>query len=121
MCERIWTLPERGELLLLSLTCYSSYAIQRMGHAFPVLRPAVFCCTAFPSVPVLCSTGSAASCPALFVGFSTPMTESDFPRLFITGYASSPSRCRPARLVATDQTWDLPVPVHICQVLRPRR
>ena len=39
------------------------------------------------------------------------MRESDFPRLFITGYGSSPSRCRPCRSVATDQTWDLPVPV----------
>src|SRR5215831_4777644 len=31
---------ERGELFLLSLSCCLSYAIQRLGHAFPVLSPA---------------------------------------------------------------------------------
>ena len=31
---------ERGELLLLPLPCGSSYAIQHLGHAFPVLCPA---------------------------------------------------------------------------------
>src|SRR2546429_6721902 len=31
---------ERGEPLLSSLPCDLSYASQRLGHAFPVLRPA---------------------------------------------------------------------------------
>src|ERR1700760_4377408 len=31
---------ERGEPLLPSLPCDLSYALQRLGHAFPVLRPA---------------------------------------------------------------------------------
>jgi hypothetical protein len=31
---------ERGEPLLRSLPCDLSYAFQRLGHAFPVLRPA---------------------------------------------------------------------------------
>src|SRR5438132_7875764 len=31
---------ERGEPLLPSLPCDLSYAFQRLGHAFPVLRPA---------------------------------------------------------------------------------
>jgi hypothetical protein len=33
-------MQERGELLLRSLACYLSYAIQRLGHASPVLSPA---------------------------------------------------------------------------------
>ena len=49
-------------------------------------------------------------CPALFTSFAATMAESDFPRPYVIGYGSSPSRCRPARLVATGQTWDLPVP-----------
>jgi hypothetical protein len=35
-------------------------------------------------------------------------TESEFPRRFIIGYGSSPSRCRPDRFLATGRTWDLP-------------
>src|SRR4051812_22259069 len=31
---------ERGEPFLLSLPCGLPYAVQRLGHAFPVLRPA---------------------------------------------------------------------------------
>ena len=70
----------------------------------------VVCWFAFPLAPALRSTGSAASRPALFTSFSATTTEFDFPRLYVIGYGSSPSRCRPARLVATGQTWDLPVP-----------
>ena len=51
---------------------------------------------AFPSAPALRSTGSAASYPALFVGFPATMAESDFPVPFIIGYGSSPSQCGPA-------------------------
>jgi hypothetical protein len=71
----------------------------------------VLCCTAFPSVSALRSSNSSASRPALFVGLSATMAESDFPRRFIIGYGSSPSRCRPDRFLATGRTWDLPVPV----------
>jgi hypothetical protein len=38
------------------------------------------------------------------------MAESDFPRPYIIGYGSSPSRCVPELFVAPGQTWDLPVP-----------
>jgi hypothetical protein len=51
---------------------------------------------AFPLVPALCSTNSAADRSALFVGFTATMTESDFSGPFIIGYGSSPSRCGPA-------------------------
>src|SRR5262245_26308032 len=90
--------------------CHLSYAIQRLGHAFPVLSPAraLLCRIPLglrPSLP-----GSAASCPALFVGLSATMAESDLPCRFIIGYGSSPSRCRPG-LVTAGQTQDLPVPV----------
>ena len=47
--------------------------------------------SAFPSVPAL---GSASGCPALFVGFTATVAESDFSRLFVAGYGSSPSRHR---------------------------
>ena len=53
------------------------------------------------------------------------MAESDFPRPYIIGYGSSPSRCVPELFVAPGQTWDLPVPEQRAsthaQVLRPRR
>ena len=55
----------------------------------------VRCCPAFPSVSALRSTGSAAGRPALFVGFSATMAESDFSRSCIGGYGSSPSRRGP--------------------------
>src|SRR5205823_3606434 len=71
----------------------------------------VLCWLAFPSASALGSTDSAASCPALFVGFPATIAESDFPRPFIIGYGSSPSRCGPERRTAAGQMWDLPVPV----------
>src|SRR5207253_639368 len=71
----------------------------------------VLCWLAFPLASALGSTDSAASCPALFVGFPATIAESDFPRPFIIGYGSSPSRCGPERRTAAGQTWDLPVPV----------
>src|SRR5215831_11841315 len=71
----------------------------------------MLCCTAFSSVSALRSSGSSAGRPALFVGLSATMAESDFPRPFIIGYGSSPSRCRPDRFLATGRAWDLPVPV----------
>src|SRR5688500_7421091 len=57
----------------------------------------VLCCPVFPLVPALGSPGSAAGCPALFVGFTATMAGSDLSRPFIIGYGSSPSRCGPAR------------------------
>src|SRR5262249_48885355 len=71
----------------------------------------VLCWLTFPSASALGSTDSAAGCPALFVGFPATIAESDFPRPFIIGYGSSPSRCGPAQRTAAGQTWDLPVPV----------
>ena len=73
------------------------YAVQRLGHAFPVLRPARVMWPAFPSVPTLRSTGSATGRPALFVGFTANTVEFDFSCPFIAGYGSSPSRRGPAR------------------------
>src|SRR5271169_2708574 len=51
---------------------------------------------AFPLVPALRSTGSAADRSALFVSFAATMAKSDFSSPFIIGYGSSPSRCGPA-------------------------
>src|SRR5919108_160786 len=66
----------------------------------------VLCWFAFPLVPALRSTGSAAfgsaavgsatGCSALFVGFVATMAGSDFSGPFIIGYGSSPSRCGPS-------------------------
>src|SRR5437016_7223833 len=56
----------------------------------------VLCWLAFPLASALRSTGSAAGCPALFVGFPATMAESDFPTPFIIGYGSSPPQCGPA-------------------------
>jgi len=65
----------------------------------------------FPSVPALCSTHSAAGCPALFAGFFARMAESDFSSPFIIGFDSSSSRCGPSADTAADgQAGDLPVP-----------
>ena len=52
---------------------------------------------AFPSVPALRSTNSAADPSALFVGFPATMAGSDFSCPYIIGYGYSPSRCGPSR------------------------
>ena len=57
----------------------------------------VLCWPAFPSVPALRSTNSAADPSALFVGFPATMAGSDFSCPYIIGYGSSPSRCGPSR------------------------
>src|SRR5215471_6535564 len=36
------------------------------------------------------------------------MAKSDFPRSYIIGFGSSPSRCGPGRNIAPGQSWDLP-------------
>ena len=75
----------------------------------PCVR-SVLCCSAFPLVPGLGSTGSATSRPALFVGFIATMPESDFSGSCISGYGSSPSRHGPSAQKAYGRPKDLPVP-----------
>src|SRR3954447_8585517 len=71
----------------------------------------VLCCPVFPLVSALGSPGSAAGCPALFVGFTATMAGSDLSRPFIIGYGSSPSRCGPVRqFPAAGRSRDLSVP-----------
>ena len=65
------------------------------ASARPCVRD-VLCGIAFPSVPALGSTCSAAGMPVLFAGFTATSAESDFSRPFIVGYGSSPSRRDPA-------------------------
>jgi hypothetical protein len=85
----------------------------------------VLCRPAFPSASALRSTNSAASCPALFIGFLFTTTESDSSRPCIIGYGSSPSRRGPLR---AHSRWSGARPpgsrartVCTCQGLRPRR
>lgn len=85
------------------------------------------CCSAFPLVPGLGSTDSAAGCPALFVGFTATMPESDFSGSCINGYGSSPSRCGPS-IPSSWGAWPIQRSpgsrtrsVCTCQGLRPRR
>src|SRR5437588_6040749 len=88
----------------------------------------VLCRSAFPLVPALCSTDSAAfgcaavefaaSCSALFAGFTATMAGSDFSCPCIIGYGSSPSRCGPSLSHNSDgRTRDLPasgtIPLHV--------
>ena len=76
----------------------------------PCVR-SVLCCSAFPLVPGLGSTGSATGRPALFVGFVTTMPESDFSGSCISGCGSSPSRYGPSDPnKAYGRSRDLPVP-----------
>src|ERR1035441_2147303 len=72
----------------------------------------MWCWLVFSLAPVLRSTGSAAGCPALFVGFVATMTGSDFSGLLIDGYGSSPSRREPVGLAACGSPRDLPVPAY---------
>src|SRR5215471_1970594 len=86
---------ERGEPLLPSLPCDLSYAFQRLGHAFPVLRPARALLARVPlgpgpwlhqlrAVVWRCSLASLLLWPGL---------TSRAP--YISGDGSSPSRCGP--------------------------
>src|ERR1019366_6739280 len=84
----------------------------------------VLCWPTFPLVPVLRSTGSAADCSALFVGFAATTTESDFSGSFITGYDSSSSRCGPAVSIRRPNArppGSRAKSFHNCQGLRPRQ
>ena len=80
-------------LLRLAATHMRSRACD--ASARPCVRD-VLCEIAFPSVPALGSTCSAAGIPVLFAGFTAILAESDFSRPFIVGYGSSPSRRDPA-------------------------
>ena len=84
----------------------------------------MLCWPAFPSVPALRSTGSAAGRPALFAGFPATTTGSDFSGPCITAYHSSSLRCGPA--VSNRRPGPRPPGsrargFHTCQGLRPRR
>src|SRR5204863_9388695 len=93
----------------------------------------VVCWSAFPLVPALRSTGSAAYAPAdgsavgstaLFASFTATTTESDFSCPCIIGYGSSPSRCGPSLARNADgRTRDLPgsdtIPLHVMWPLTP--
>jgi hypothetical protein len=84
------------------------------------------CWPAFPLVPALGSTGSAAvnsaadcsaaGCSALFAGFTATMAGSDFSCPCIIGYDSSSSRCGPAavaeRSIARSPGSDA-IPLHV--------
>src|SRR5713226_8138396 len=69
----------------------------------------VLCNSAFLSVPLLPSTGSAAGGPALFAGFAGIISESDFFAPFIIGYGLRPSRCGPGT-ASQGGDEDIPVP-----------
>ena len=90
----------------------------------PCVR-SVLCCSAFPLVPGLGSTNSATGRPALFVGFTATMPESDFSGSCISGYGSSPSRRGPGCSVSIWPTERAPGSrtrsFCTCQGLRPRR
>ena len=97
----------------VNLSFFLAYAVCRMRSSacdtfFRLCARHVLCWPAFPLVPALGSTGSAADRSALFVGFTATMAESDFPRPCIIGSGSSPSRCGPGRHMAGGQTRDLP-------------
>src|SRR5262245_1490961 len=72
------------------------YALQRLYTLIRLCVRPVLCWFAFPLVPALRSTDSAADCSALFAGFPATMARSDFSGPCIIGYGSSPSRCGPA-------------------------
>jgi hypothetical protein len=68
----------------------------------------VLCRSAFPLVPPLRSTGSAAACAALFVRFIATMGKSDFSGPFISGFGLRPSQSGPG-LGKPRRPGDIPV------------
>ena len=68
----------------------------------------VLCWSAFPLVPVLGSTDSAADCSALFAGFTATIPGSDFPPPYIIGYGSRLSDADRQRRQLTASKRDLP-------------
>jgi len=78
--------------------------LSRHGVRCMPVRPA------FPLVPALRSTGSAAGCPAAFVGFVATMAGSDFSRPCIIGFGLPAFPMRTAAHRRGGRTGDLPVP-----------
>jgi len=66
-------------------------------------------CPVFSLAPSLCSTNSGPGRPRPFAGFPATMEGSDFSSPCITGFGSSPSRCRPD-FIDPGRGRDLPVP-----------
>jgi hypothetical protein len=94
-------------------TAYGSYLGSLTAKLADIVRPSirvpapvtriarfrarrVLCWPAFPLVPVLGSTGSAADRSALFVGFVATTTESDFSGSCIIGYAPAATALSPS-------------------------
>lgn len=116
---------KRGEPLLLPLPCGLPYAVQRLGHARPGLRPV---CALLISVPLgpfpllrhlRCRwSGFVRRLPSYYA-------ESDFSGSCIGGYGSSPSRRGPSAPRDFRPTRRSPGSrarsVRACQVLRPCR
>jgi hypothetical protein len=101
---------ERGEPLFLpSVPCGLPYALQRLGHACPVLRPARALLARIPLGlrPSLHRLRNRS--PALFVGFIATMAGTDFSPASIIGFGASPSRCGPSTPIDGHRR-DLPVP-----------
>ena len=108
-------------LLRLAATRMRSRACD--ASARPCVRD-VLCGIAFPSVPALRSTCSAAGMPVLFAGFTATSAEFDFSRPFIVGYGSSPSRRDPATQaprMGERSPGSRTKSFRTCQSLRPRR
>ena len=103
---------KRGEPFLLPLPCGLPYAVQRLGHALPVLRPERALLVRVPLGPrPSLHRLRRRIAPALFVGFIATMAGSDFSRsvhhrLRLLAFPMrTGGRERPAR------PGDLPVPV----------
>src|SRR5437867_12486258 len=75
----------------------------------------VLCNSAFLSVPLLPSIGSAAGGPALFAGFAGIISESDFFDPVIIAYGLPPSRCGPGT-TSLGGAEDLPPPAQEARV-----
>ena len=89
-----------------------------------ILMMDVLCGIAFPLVPALGSTDSAAGFPTLFARFTATTAESDFSRPFIVGYGSSPSRRDPATQaprMGERSPGSRTKSFRTCKGLRPRR
>src|ERR1051325_4252531 len=98
----------------VNLSFFLSFAVRRMRSSPSVTLArlgvrSVLGWLAFPSIPALRSTGSAADRSALFAGFPATMAGSDIPPPCIIGYGSSPSRCGPPASAGDGQMRDLPV------------
>ena len=87
---------KRGEPLLLPLPCGLPYAVQRLGHAHPVLSPVRALLTRVPLGPCPLLRRLRGRWLALFGDFPATTAESDFSGSCIGGYGSSPSHRGPS-------------------------